>query len=279
MSSDISMYVRKAEKIAAEMGAMKDEDERPEIDTSKMSAWEKQRFEITLLISQVREDTRSLDEVDASKTTERARTSNRIRQNIKKMKSKCNDEKVLKAAKREGGQQDFDDMCKHVRNAENFFRQKYTGGDASPTMGEGTPIARDYTSIAEYGGTDNDGDGEGGMLNPYEEEEFQQFFDQAQMRDQQIDKCFGMVSQGLGVLKEQTIATGQELERQNEMLDRTNQKAEKVSGDLGKLNKKLHETLQELDKEKYCCYIICLLLFLGIMGVLLTQTGVFRKSK
>ena len=45
------------------------------------------------------------------------------------------------------------------------------------------------------------------------------------------------------------------------------------------LNTKLKSTLKEVDKQKYCCYMICLMLVLGVLGVVLTQTGVLRKKK
>ena len=67
-----------------------------------------------------------------------------------------------------------------------------------------------------------------------------------------------------------------ELDYQNEILDRANDKAEKAAVQIKQINKKLKKTLKEVDKDKYCLYVICCLMLLGIVGVVISQSGVFK---
>ena len=75
------------------------------------------------------------------------------------------------------------------------------------------------------------------------------------------------------------VETRDEVALQSAMLDTVNEKAEKLTHQLRGINARLKDTLVKLEKDKYCCYFICLIVILGILGVILTQTGVVGHKK
>eukprot|EP01059_Diplonema_ambulator_P036309 TRINITY_DN9009_c0_g3_i1.p1 TRINITY_DN9009_c0_g3~~TRINITY_DN9009_c0_g3_i1.p1 ORF type:complete len:300 (+),score=73.66 TRINITY_DN9009_c0_g3_i1:118-900(+) len=260
------------------MGLREKEDE-PQVDTTGMSKFEKGRYECSLIMVSIREDTRALDTMDGGNARRKAELSNRIRRNLRDLKTKS--AAIKKDALHQGKGEEYTDMIKHVRKTETMYKQRFRGAGSladdvggeqvSPTVFEpGNGGGGGYSHLPEPSLDEP-------LLDPADDEEFQMFYQECTQRNQAIDQGLVRVQQGLGRLKNNALETQAVLEEQNALLDDVNMKAEKVGKQLKSLNGKLKHTLKEVEQDKYCCYIICLLLVLGVAGVLLTQTGVISK--
>ena len=122
MSQDTRVYMRRLEKIAIEIGVTASgKDPEPTVDTSGMSKYEKGRFHCAMMMKQVREDTKSMDDMQGSsvKVTKKAEVSNRLRRNLRQMK---NESRTLKKeAAKEGRLDDFSDLVRHMKKTEAMY--------------------------------------------------------------------------------------------------------------------------------------------------------------
>ena len=84
------------------------------------------------------------------------------------------------------------------------------------------------------------------------------------------------IAAGLERVKINALGIQDQLQEQNLHLENINIKAEQQHAQMMGLNKKLKSTLKEVEKDKYCCYLICLLLVIGVLGVVGSQTGLFK---
>eukprot|EP01060_Flectonema_neradi_P030612 TRINITY_DN4491_c0_g1_i1.p1 TRINITY_DN4491_c0_g1~~TRINITY_DN4491_c0_g1_i1.p1 ORF type:complete len:280 (+),score=66.58 TRINITY_DN4491_c0_g1_i1:88-927(+) len=279
MSQDTRVYMRRLEKIAMDVGVNISGKEEPEttVDTSGMSKYERGRFQCAQMMKQVREDTKTLDEMQGPqvKITRKAEVSNRLKRNIRQMKAES--QSLKKEAAKEGRLDDFSDLVRHMKKTEAMYKQRFRSSSADDDDAATSATAlRTFDSIPSY---NTGGDQEEALLDPAQDEEFQQYFLQIQRRNEAIDQ--GLIQLHAGVRRVMVSAqeTGDEVALQNAMLDSVNDKAERISHQLRNINAKLKDTLTKLEKDKYCCYFICLLVLLGVLGVILTQTGVVGHKK
>eukprot|EP01064_Diplonema_japonicum_P018639 TRINITY_DN2733_c0_g1_i1.p1 TRINITY_DN2733_c0_g1~~TRINITY_DN2733_c0_g1_i1.p1 ORF type:complete len:310 (+),score=77.24 TRINITY_DN2733_c0_g1_i1:80-931(+) len=274
-------YMRKLERLAGEMGVDVDgkQPDEEEVDTSNMTKYEKNRFAVTKTMKGVRDDLKVLEEIEKGKTNasaaRKAELSNKIRKNLRSMKLDAAN--LKKDAAGEGKLEEYDELIKHMKRTEklhsNRFRQKEIG-DSLEEGGFDSGGAVPMKSLSQLEG--DQGDLSEGLLDPAEDEEFQQFYQQTRENDQKIEQGLTNISAGLTRLKQNALNMGDIIEQQNEMLDRINDKADGVTRQIHGLNKKLKKTLKEVEKDKYCMYVICCLLLLGIIGVVVSQTGMAK---
>lgn len=101
-----------------------------------------------------------------------------------------------------------------------------------------------------------------------------QTLQQIRERDAQFDSQLDDVSKGLDTLKEIASAQNEEVQRQNIMLDGLAQNIDKVHEKVQNVNASLKEKLDEIGgADKMCMNIMCLVLMLGIMGVIYKLTA------
>lgn len=101
------------------------------------------------------------------------------------------------------------------------------------------------------------------------------FFQQTAQRDQEIDEALDRVHQGVKRLGEQAKNINYEIKEQNKKLEVVDQKMDTRIHEMKNMNRKLKQNLDEVKKDKFCCYLICLLMLIGILGVIASYTGVF----
>ena len=74
------------------------------------------------------------------------------------------------------------------------------------------------------------------------------------------------ISAGVTRLHDNALAIRDELKVQNAMLNEVEEKTDRIHGKLKGLNKKLKQTINEVDKDKICIYVFCFILLLGLAG-------------
>ncbi|KAJ5076653.1 SNARE protein [Anaeramoeba ignava] len=86
-------------------------------------------------------------------------------------------------------------------------------------------------------------------------------------KDNQIDADLDEISHGVGHLKEIALTMSEEVDKQNVMLDEVTTKVDNTTEHLENINKKLRRVISEAKSaDKIVCYIILLVLLLGILG-------------
>eukprot|EP01064_Diplonema_japonicum_P033349 TRINITY_DN6536_c1_g1_i1.p1 TRINITY_DN6536_c1_g1~~TRINITY_DN6536_c1_g1_i1.p1 ORF type:complete len:290 (+),score=72.61 TRINITY_DN6536_c1_g1_i1:47-916(+) len=259
------------EEIAAAKGS------KSNIDTSRMTGYEKKQYQCADLMSEVRNDISILDDKDKSaklSDTTKIMMKNRVRRNLAEIKKTMNAQETVGAAKKEGKNNELAKLRKHFKATEKMWKQRYTDkrflqddctDENTPLMGGGN--AGD--SIQEL--TPHDPVANGPLLDPAEDEEFMVFYEQSKERDLKIDQALERVHASLQRLKQNAVSFQDELVAQNALLDQVNEKAAQRAMELRSLNKKLKGTLRDVNKSNLCCYVICFIMLLGVMGVIYTQ--------
>jgi SYP7 family syntaxin len=92
---------------------------------------------------------------------------------------------------------------------------------------------------------------------------------QLQERDQDFDRQIDQIGEGIQDLAEIAQMQGEEVQRQNVMLDNLNNKIEDAQEHMTNVNLKMKETLQEVGRssDKLCVDIICIVLVIGFAAV------------
>lgn len=139
-----------------------------------------------------------------------------------------------------------------------------------------SPRASAHEEALLSGGGPGDGvskwDGEGDLPDSgsYEpialDQEFQLLMDGFRKQDQEIDRMLEMTLHGVQKISQQTKLISQELKVQSNLLNETEDKMNKVTGDLLTVNKKLKKVIKELDKDKMCLYVICIAILVALVG-------------
>eukprot|EP01059_Diplonema_ambulator_P012845 TRINITY_DN23312_c0_g1_i1.p1 TRINITY_DN23312_c0_g1~~TRINITY_DN23312_c0_g1_i1.p1 ORF type:complete len:284 (+),score=82.23 TRINITY_DN23312_c0_g1_i1:119-853(+) len=244
-----------------------------------MSGYEKRQYQCADLMSEVRNDISVLDDKERSaklSDTTKIMMKNRVRRNLAEIKKTMNAPETVTAAKKEGKNNELAKMRKHFKNTEKMWRQRYTDKTfLQDETDERTPLMGGATTDSIQELTPHDPVADGPLLDPREDEEFMVFYEQSKERDLKIDQALERVHASLQRLKQNALVFQDELETQNQLLDTVNDKAAQRAIELKNLNKRLKGTLKEVNKSNLCCYIICLLLLLGIGGVIYSQ--VLRK--
>jgi len=87
--------------------------------------------------------------------------------------------------------------------------------------------------------------------------------------DEEIDAILEKVIVGLGELQIKGNTLNQQIDRQNEMLKKTNQKVERTHLRLIQQNNQLKDVLQKIrSTNKLCCDLCLVICFLGLIGVI-----------
>eukprot|EP00756_Hemistasia_phaeocysticola_P012277 Hpha_TRINITY_DN15186_c1_g1::TRINITY_DN15186_c1_g1_i2::g.128647::m.128647 len=279
----MAAHLRRVQRLQERVGVPGGPAPEPEVDTSKMTKYEKGRYQVAKTMAQVRQDIQALDELEQggkASPTRKAELGNRVRKGITAMK------KDVSALKRDaekegklrpspdGGPSDYDELTKHMRRTEELHKQRFkarTFDDDDEDSGDGGGGYRMKT-VQDLKDASPGGLGEN-LIDPREDEEFQMFYKETQQRDQEIDQALEQVYHGVQRLKQHALGIQDTVKEQNQLLDQMDDKTQKRLTEMRSLNKKMKETLKEVEKDKFCCYFICLLVVIGILGVIATQSG------
>eukprot|EP01062_Namystynia_karyoxenos_P002935 TRINITY_DN11025_c0_g1_i1.p1 TRINITY_DN11025_c0_g1~~TRINITY_DN11025_c0_g1_i1.p1 ORF type:complete len:299 (+),score=132.12 TRINITY_DN11025_c0_g1_i1:134-1030(+) len=283
---EVWMSMRKLERLQLEVGLPEGQEgspTSPAVDTSKMTRYEKGRYEAAQQMSRIRNDIQSLDDLQQSgKMTaqKKAELSNRVRKGLGSLKTQVKE--LAKDADKEGklrpgpdgSPSDYDELSKHMTRTQQLWRrrnaQRETAADDEEEDDGSGSGARPMKTIDDLREQTPMGEG---LIDPRQDEEFQVFFEQTKQRDQEIDEALDRVHAGITRLHQNALSIKDELACQNKLLEGMNEKAAQRTEELRHLNTKLKDTLKEVEKDKFCCYLICLLMVLCILGVLASQMG------
>ena len=190
----------------------------------------------------------------------------------------------LRLSRQEKKEGEARELMRHVDGARQYYRQKFrlvtTNGDGSQSDADAggiiSPInsqqgfRSDAAPLLSGGnfnrtdfGTSVRGDGE-----------FDLFFDTLQRQDHIMDKQFDRIHAGILRLHENANLLSNELKLQDVLIDDTEAKVDKATGKLVTLNRRLKETLKNVDSSRMCIYIFCFIVVLGLVGGILYITGV-----
>ncbi|KAJ9444918.1 Syntaxin-72 [Diplonema papillatum] len=284
----LSQSMRSLRKVANGVGLHPDgEDKKPEneVDTSKMTAYEKKQYQCAELMCTIRADVAALDRdgkgSDRLTDTGKISLKNRVRKNLGELKQTVNSTEMSTAAAKERKPDELAQLRAHFKTTEKMWRQRQ--GFVERGNDEKTPlIGRDVSHLQDVLDRPSGGGGGGGgfgtrdenvdWINPEEDPQFEQFYVQARERDQEIDIGLHRVYESLGRIKNHALVFSDEIERQTKMLEDVNVKAETTAYKLKSLNKRLKTTIDEVHKSNICIYLICVLLLLGIVGVIYSQS-------
>eukprot|EP01060_Flectonema_neradi_P002885 TRINITY_DN11803_c1_g1_i1.p1 TRINITY_DN11803_c1_g1~~TRINITY_DN11803_c1_g1_i1.p1 ORF type:complete len:319 (+),score=74.07 TRINITY_DN11803_c1_g1_i1:108-959(+) len=282
--TEINNYMRRLQRIAEEVGvdASGEVEEEEKVDTSNMTAYEKGTYQATKSMAALREDIIVLDDVEKGKqqvtATQKAQITQRITRGLRMLRTETAN--LNKVANRENRISDYNELVKHVERTEELYKCRFRskehdtdafGGFDSGGGGGAVPMKH----IDQIG---DQGDLSENLLDPRDDVEFQQFYQQSKQKDEQMDKMLDQVSYHLGNIKEQAMIASNEIDLHNAMLDNINEKGDKNIVQMRQINKKLKKTLKEVDKDKYCLYVICCLMLLGIIGVIVSQSGMLSDD-
>lgn len=112
----------------------------------------------------------------------------------------------------------------------------------------------------------DDGGGQGVEMTEGQRMKVQQLQD----RDREFDTQLDEIGEGIQDLAEIAQMQGEEVNRQNVMLDNLNDKIENVQDHMTNVNSKMKETLEEVGRssDKLCIDIMCIMIMVGFGAVL-----------
>jgi len=265
MGDSMRTTLRKLEKLTEKCGVSKDgkkKDEAPQVDTTKMTPYEKQQYYMATDMKKIRDTVQELEDLGEKATnTQKAELSNAIRKDVMNLKNKALEAK--KHAMKENRREEYDALIGHMKKTELLFRQriqKTGGGDDAGIMAAPT-----NSGTKKLGNIDEEMTAEP-MMSLRDDEEFQLFYQQTKQNDVKIDQALDRISAGVTRLADNAKMMNQELKVQKALLDTAEQKVDRAEAALIGLNKKLKTTINEVDKDKMCIYAFCLLLILGLIG-------------
>jgi len=249
------------------------------VDTSKMTEFEKGQYLMALSMKNIRENIQKLDELEkeGGSTTSKAVLSNSIRKGIEEVKKEAI--KVKKAAQAENKRSEYETLLSHKTKTEQLFQSRFMqdeGARAALNAAVGnksSPKARDIKSLMDGGGEEMRP-----MLSIAEDEEFQLFFQGTKALDKKMDQALDRISAGVSRMHENALQIKNELKVQEVLLQETEQKVDKLNEQMYTLNGKLKKTLEEVDKDKFCVYLICCILLLAVAGLVLNALGIIKTS-
>eukprot|EP00754_Rhynchopus_humris_P015080 Rhum_TRINITY_DN14425_c0_g1::Rhum_TRINITY_DN14425_c0_g1_i1::g.90034::m.90034 len=291
--NDLHLHMVKLKKLAGKCGAQVDGEDaskqaEPEVDTSNMTRYEKGRYEVTRLMSDIRTDLADIQEIeksggDSKTQTRKVQLANKVRKDIRAMKKETH---TLKTdANKEQKLDEYDELVQHMKKTEKMWLQRnkrdrpgFDDDDDLCGNGGGGGVSgremKDLSSLMD--GSAPQGDLTESLLDPAEDQEFQMFYANIKQKDQEIDQGLDIIAGQVQRVHQQAKGIAEELAVQAKQLDVIEDKVDKRTAEIQGLNNKLKDITKELEKDKYCCYLICLLLVLGILGVVASQTGLFK---
>ncbi|KEG11697.1 syntaxin [Trypanosoma grayi] len=235
------------------------------VDTSRMSAYDKGQYEIACCMKRVRENiVRMEDAADTMDITQRAEVSNSIRRDMSNMKK--NAYTLYRVAVKEGRREDYNQLMAHINKTEQLKRASYGGqltGDVIDREGSGIGAAGANTFNADSSAMHRSGEP---LMSARDDEEFALFFEQTKKRDLEMDDALDRIGVGLTRLNENALSLQSELSTQQRLLDDTEVKVDGVHVKLTSMNARLRKTLKELGKDRIAMYVFCCILLIAIAG-------------
>ena len=270
---EILFQIRKLEKLADKCGVSEKKAQKEAVDMSKMSPYEQQQYRMAATMQGVRSNIMELDNLgDKASATRRSELANSVRKDLRTMRKDAAEAKKL--AQKEDKKSDYEKLIGHMKKTEELYNSRFAAGDeearglASPKGNRGiTDLGDDFQGLASP------------MHNLRDDEEFQLFFEQTQKNDQLMDQALDRLSVGVQDLHQNAKQINDELKVQKVLLEETEEKVTHVTTELVTLNKKLKKTIKEVEKDKICIYVICLLLCLGLAGAIYWQITSRNKKQ
>ncbi len=257
--AEVTYHLRKLKKLNEACGGSKSKKSaEPEVDTSKMSLYEQGQYKVACDMKRTRENIIELDELgEKASITRKAELSNTIRKDLNTMKRETAN--LQKLSVKDKKKDEYDQLLSHVKKTENLYRARFGGRVDEPTLGSSNGLnpALNPVELSDLGGP---------MVSLREDEEFFQFFEQTKKNDELMDKALDRIAAGVTRLHENALSIKTELAVQSTLLDETEQKVDKVTGNLKGVNKKLKNTIKQVDKDQCCLYVFCFIVILGLAG-------------
>ena len=272
MPKDAYYQVKRLEKLAEKCGVSKkkQEEEKPDVDLSKMSPYERQQYQTAVVMQRVRSNILELDNLgDKASLQKRSELSQAIRRDIDSIRKEAAEAKKL--ARDENKKAEYETLLGHVKKTEALYKQRF---QANVAGSEEAAAAAAFAAGGQKRAVELDQEmsqlGQP-MVNLREDEEFALFFDQVQKNDQLMDQALDRISAGVQVLHTQAVNINQELKVQNQLLTETEEKVDKTHQKLKSLNKRLKKTIKDVQKDRLCIYLICFILLLALGGIIYWQ--------
>jgi hypothetical protein len=206
-----------------------------------------------------------------------------VRKRLQKIKNATRD--LQRAAQAEGKLEDYKEVLRHVETTQALYKKRFSvpvpGSGSETELGsidggkrgsESAPLL-DKTALDLPPPASNPSEIRDSLRD---DEEFQQFFAEVAQKDELIDQAVDRIYRGTARLKDQALGIKEELTRQEGLLKETEQKVDSINEKTKNLNKRLKKTIEKVDSDKFCVYIFCFVLLLGIIGGVLYVTGVIK---
>mmetsp|Transcript_61051 Transcript_61051/g.70939 ORF Transcript_61051/g.70939 Transcript_61051/m.70939 type:complete len:267 (+) Transcript_61051:178-978(+) len=256
--TDVTFALRRLQKLNDKCGGGKKNVEA-EVDTSKMSPYEQKQYKIAVDMKRTRENILELDNLgEKASATRKAELANAIRKDLNSMKKEA--AALQRISNQEKKSEEYSQLVSHIKKTDQLYRARF-GGRAVDDAAAG-PTGSNATTFNPVEMNDLGAP----MVSLREDEEFVQFFAQTQKNDVTIDQALDRIAQGVTRLHETATNIKSELQVQNTLLDETEAKLDKVHGNLKGVNKKLKETIKQVDSDRLCVYLFCCLVLLGLAG-------------
>ena len=258
--TDVGAQLRRLKVLNEKCGGVskkgKDQSEE-EVDLSKMSPYQQAQYKVACEMRNTRENIAELEGLGAKASiTRKTELSNTIRKQLTNMKRET--DALQKIAVKEQKKDEYDQLVGHVKKTANLFKAR-SGRvvDDNVVPAPGTSLSKIDLEMNDIGAP---------ALSLRDDEEFVQFFEQTKKRDVEIDQALDRLGQGVTRLHENATMIKTELQIQKVLLDETEQKVDKVHANLQGVNKKLKETIKQIDNDRMCLYVFCCILLLGVAG-------------
>lgn len=263
---ELYYQLKRLETLKEKCGIGEKKDEKPAVDMSKMTAYEKEQYKLAEQMQRIRANILELDNLPETAANAKKVA---LRQQIRKETAQLDDGTKLarQHAKTEGRKEDYEKLVGHVKKTQNLWNARHrsseandlSGGDMMSPKSGGNGIQKLDEEMSSLGQP---------MMSLHDDQEFMTFFDQAAKRDEAIDQALDIVSAGVTVLHQQAIQMNTELKVQKELITTAEQKMDTVTDKLVGLNKKLKKTIKEIQKGNLCLYVIMCLVLLALGGTI-----------
>ena len=279
---ELAYSLRRLNKIteACGGGPKTKKDEGPPVDTSKMSEFDKGQYFMAVSMKRIRDNIEKLDQMDkeSESTAAKAELGNRIRKDIAQLKTDAIN--VKKSAQTEGKRSEYETLLTHKSKTEQLFQSRFVQNEGTraalnaAASGGKKPAADLHKSLMD--GPTSGGQEMTPMSSIRDDEEFQLFFEQTKALDKKMDQALDRISGGVARMHENALQIKGELRVQEVLLKETEVKVDKLNEQLYTLNTKLKKTLEDVDKDKLCIYLICCILLLAVAGYLVHALGIVK---
>ena len=206
----MSYQIKRLEKLSLLCGVStdgKNVKKEPEVDTSKMTAYEKGQFKLASDMKRVRENISELDNLgDKASATRKTELSNAIRKDLMSLKKDAVE--VKKAAHKEDRRTEYETLLSHVKKTEQLYKSRFMKMDDSPAIPAGGGATKLNNLDKEMDDLNHP------MVSLRDDEEFQQFFAQVQANDAKMDQALDRISAGVTRLHENALGIKSELQVQ-----------------------------------------------------------------